>query len=196
MDAASTPVVADRSARRRIGLWMIAVAVPLALFAILLWRPAIDRIWESHPAHFWLVLVAAAASFALGWAISSAGRRRRDARLFLISLACLSSAGFLGLHALATPGVLLGKNAGFELATPVGLVLSSAFAAISALELRGEAATRVLRCRSRSCRRSTARWRASSWTAGRPRSRRRASRSSRSPRPATCASTAGAARGS
>jgi adenylate cyclase len=145
MDAASTPVAADRSARRRIGLWMIAVAVPLALFAILLWRPAIDRIWESHPAHFWLVLAAAAASFALGWAISSAGRRRRDARLFLISLACLSSAGFLGLHALATPGVLLGKNAGFELATPVGLVIASGFAAISALELRGEAATRVLR---------------------------------------------------
>ena len=57
---------------------------------------------------------------------STAGRRRRDARLFLVSLACLASAGFLGLHALATPGVLLGKNAGFELATPVGLVLASA----------------------------------------------------------------------
>src|SRR5829696_6509571 len=145
MDAASTPVVADRSARRRIGLWMIAVAVPLALFAILLWRPAIDRIWESHPAHFWLVLVAAAASFALGWAISSAGRRRRDARLFLISLACLSSAGFLGLHALATPGVLLGKNAGFELATPVGLLLGGVFVALSALELDATRSAQVVR---------------------------------------------------
>src|SRR5215218_9072807 len=145
MDAASTPVVADRSARRRLGLWSAAVAVPLALFAVLLWRPRIDRVWESHPAHFWLVLIAAAASFGLGWTISTAGRRRRDARLFLISLACLASAGFLGLHALATPGVLLGKNAGFELATPVGLVIASAFAAVSALEFGPLASGRLLR---------------------------------------------------
>jgi class 3 adenylate cyclase len=124
---------------------MVAVAIPLAIFVVLLWRPRIDRVWESHPAHFWLVLAAAAASFGLGWAISTAGRRRRDARLFLISLACLSSAGFLGLHALATPGVLVGKNAGFELATPFGLVVASAFAAVSALELGGRSATRVLR---------------------------------------------------
>jgi adenylate cyclase len=124
---------------------MVTVAVPLAIFAVLLWRPRIDRVWESHPAHFWLVLIAAAASFGLGWTISTAGRRRRDARLFLISLACLASAGFLGLHALATPGVLLGKNAGFELATPVGLVVASAFASLSALELGGRSAERVLR---------------------------------------------------
>ena len=143
MDAAYAPVDEQRQ-RRKIGLWMAAVAVPLVVFALLLWRPSVDRIWESHPAHFWLVLLAAAASFGLGWAVSSAGRRRRDARLFLISLACLSSAGFLGLHALATPGVLLGKNAGFELATPVGLVVASAFAAVSALELRGSSAARVL----------------------------------------------------
>jgi adenylate cyclase len=88
--------------------WIAAIALPAAAFAALLARPNIDRVWESHPAHFWTVLTAAAASVAVGWAVSSAGRRRRDARLFLVSLACLSSAGFLGLHALATPGVLLG----------------------------------------------------------------------------------------
>ena len=43
---------------------------------------------------------------ALALAITEAGRRRRDARLLLIGLAFLVSAGFLGLHALATPGVL------------------------------------------------------------------------------------------
>ena len=48
------------------------------------------------------------------------------------------SAGFLGLHALATPGVLLGKNAGFELATPVGLLLAGGLVAVSSLELRNE----------------------------------------------------------
>src|ERR1051326_1546463 len=100
--------------------WIAAVAFPAWAVAVLLAQRDLDRVWESHPAHFWTVLTAASASVAVGWAVSIAGRRRRDARLFLISLACLSSAGFLGLHALATPGVLLGKNSGFELATPGG----------------------------------------------------------------------------
>jgi adenylate cyclase len=125
--------------------WIAAVALPAAAFAVLLARPSADRVWESHPAHFWTVLIAAAASVAVGWAVSSAGRRRRDARLFLVSLACLSSAGFLGLHALATPGVLLGKNAGFELATPIGLAIASAFAALSAVEFGPLGSARILR---------------------------------------------------
>ena len=40
----------------------------------------------------------------LAIAISEGARRRRDARLLLIGLAFVVSAGFLGLHALATPG--------------------------------------------------------------------------------------------
>jgi class 3 adenylate cyclase len=126
-------------------VWIAALIAPAAVFVILLARPQADRVWENHPAHFWTVLTAAAASFAVGWAVSSAGRRRRDARLFLVSLACLASAGFLGLHALATPGVLLGKNAGFELATPVGLMIASAFAAVSAVEFGPLASGKILR---------------------------------------------------
>ena len=62
-----------------------------------------------------------------------------------MSLAFIAAAGFLGLHALATPGVVLGKNASFELATPVGLALAGVFAAASGLELRSEASARVMR---------------------------------------------------
>ena len=109
---------------------VVAVAVaPLLLLVVLLARPAIDGDWENHPAHFWLVLGAAIAATALGFSVTTAARRRRDARLLLISFAFIVSAAFLGLHALATPGVLLGSNAGFELATPVGLVLAAFFAA-------------------------------------------------------------------
>ncbi|MBA2742477.1 MAG: hypothetical protein H0U46_10750, partial [Actinobacteria bacterium] len=100
---------------------------------------------ENQPAHFWLVLAAAAIATALGYAVSVAARRRQDARLFLISLALIASAGFLGLHALATPGVLLGKNAGFELATPVGLLLAGLFAAASAIDLGPSRAATVVR---------------------------------------------------
>ncbi len=130
----------------RLGYVLGFVVAPFALFLALLARPSIDESWENHPAHFWLVLGAAGLATALGWTISVAARRRRDARLFLISLAFVASSGFLGLHALATPGVLLGgPNAGFELATPFGLVVAGFFAAASTLELSRSHAEWVLR---------------------------------------------------
>jgi adenylate cyclase len=123
----------------------LAIVAGAAIFVLVLARPALDGTWENHAAHFWLVLVAAALNVALGYTVGAAARRRRDARLFLVALAFVSAAGFLGLHALATPGVLIGKNAGFELATPVGLALAGAFAAASGLPLKPPAAQRVLR---------------------------------------------------
>jgi adenylate cyclase len=129
----------------RTGTWVAVAAAPLLLLAVLLARPAIDGAWENHPAHFWLVLGAALVATALGLSVTTAARRRRDARLLLISLAFIASAAFLGLHALATPGVLLGPNAGFELATPVGLLLAAAFCAVAAIELRSEQSDAVLR---------------------------------------------------
>jgi class 3 adenylate cyclase len=125
-------------------VWIPIALAPLALLAVLRLRPSLDVHWEQHPAHFWLVLTAAALATGLGYSVSSAARRRRDARLALVSLAFVASAGFLGLHALATPGVLLDKNAGFELATPVGLLLGSVFVVASALEPGPAAAARIL----------------------------------------------------
>lgn len=122
-----------------------ALTLPLALVALVRQRPELDVRWENQPAHFWLVLVAAAAAVALGYSVFAAAWRRRDARLVLVSLAFVISAGFLGLHALATPGVLLGANPGFELATPVGLMLGGAFVAASGLELGQAASDRVVR---------------------------------------------------
>ena len=123
---------ADAQSARTSAAWPVAALVLGAgLLALLLVHPGIDESWENHPAHFWLVLGAASISVGLGYAVGVAARRRRDARLFLVSLAFISAAGFLGLHALATPGVLLGKNAGFELATPFGLAVAGLFAAAS-----------------------------------------------------------------
>ena len=127
------------------GTWVVVAAAPLLLLVVLLARPEIDGAWENHPAHFWLVLGAALVATALGLSVTTAARRRRDARLLLISLAFIVSAAFLGLHALATPGVLLGPNAGFELATPVGLLLAAAFCAVAAIELRSAQSEAVLR---------------------------------------------------
>lgn len=132
-------------ARPRPGLWPgVALLLGAAMLVLVLLHPGIDESWENHPAHFWLVLGAASLSVGLGYVVGVAARRRRDARLILVSLAFVSAAGFLGLHALATPGVLLGKNAGFELATPFGLALAGMFAAASSLPLRPAAAERVI----------------------------------------------------
>ncbi len=66
--------------------------------------------------------------------------------MLLVSLAYLSASGFLGLHALATPKVLLDTpNAGFTLATPVGVALASVFAFLSSLNLSGERAVAAVR---------------------------------------------------
>jgi adenylate cyclase len=126
-------------------VWLVvAVIAPLALLAALRLWPALDLQWHNNPAHFWLVLAAAAIATTLGYNVSVAARRRHDARLFMVSLAFLAGAGFLGLHALATPGVLIGPNAGFELATPVGLVVGSLFAAASAIEFTPETSRRIM----------------------------------------------------
>ncbi|HET6211428.1 MAG TPA: adenylate/guanylate cyclase domain-containing protein [Micromonosporaceae bacterium] len=66
--------------------------------------------------------------------------------MLLVSLAFLCTAGFLLLHALATPGVLLTHpNVGFDLAQPVGLAIAAVFTFASSLPLAGVGATAVVR---------------------------------------------------
>jgi adenylate cyclase len=126
--------------------WAIALLLPMAGYVLLIDRPHLDVAWENHRAHFWLVLTGAVISAALGLVMSEAAQRRRDARIFLVGLAFLSSAGFLGLHALATPGVVLeGKNSGFTLASPFGLTVASIFAFLSSLDLGAERNLAVMR---------------------------------------------------
>ena len=130
----------------RIVITAVILTVPLLGLLLLLAQPALDLRWEHHPAHFWLVLITALLSAVLAYATGDAAGRRGDARLLYVSLAFLSSAGFLGLHALSTPGVLLDKpNTGFLIATPVGLAIGSVFAALSTAEFSGDRAVRHVR---------------------------------------------------
>ncbi|MGI8998472.1 MAG: adenylate/guanylate cyclase domain-containing protein [Candidatus Limnocylindria bacterium] len=134
---------------RRWFLIGIVLLLPLAGLALLVLRPEFDLVWEHQPSHFWLVLAAAVVSVTLAYVTNEAASRHADARIFLISLAFLLSAGFLGLHALATPGVLVAEpNAGFVIATPVGLILASVLSAASVSRLAGPSATAVLRHRA------------------------------------------------
>jgi adenylate cyclase len=97
-----------------------------------------------------VVLGAAAINASLAFATGDVARQRGDARLFLVSLAFLSAAGFLGLHALSTPGVLVdGRTEGFVIATPIGLLIAAGFAAASADRLADGRARWVMEHASR-----------------------------------------------
>src|SRR5918992_1519739 len=147
MAASRASLLAPRTDRGvRLGLWIAALAIPVLGLVLLLVAPDTDVQWEHHPSHFWLVLAAGVTSAVLAFATSGVALRRSDARLYLVSLAFLSAAGFLGLHALSTPGVLLdGPNQGFAVATPIGLLVSGLFAAASALPLGPDRAQAVMR---------------------------------------------------
>ncbi len=124
----------------------VALATPVVGIGILLARPSVDAHWGHQPSHFWIVLGAAAIAAALGWSVGNSARRRADARLALVSMSFVASAAFLGLHALATPRVVIShSNAGFLVAVPVGLVIAAVFALWSAIPLEGARARWVMR---------------------------------------------------
>jgi adenylate cyclase len=131
----------------RAAVWAFHLALPMAGLWLLVAQPHLDVEWHHAPSHFWLVLTVAVISTLLGVWVSVEARRRTDARLVLVSIAFLASAGFFALHALATPGVLVpgGATVGFDLAQPVGLAVAAVFAAASSLSLTGSRAAAVLR---------------------------------------------------
>ncbi|GIF23943.1 hypothetical protein Ate02nite_66730 [Paractinoplanes tereljensis] len=127
-------------------MWVAHLAAPLAGLAVLAARPELDHRWQHGPSHFWLVLAVSAVSLWLAIVINEAARRRSDVRLLLVAFSFLVAAAFLGLHAVATPAVLLGgRNAGFTYASPAGLTLAAVFAAASATDLSARRSAAVLR---------------------------------------------------
>ena len=131
--AGSSGGVQPRGSLVRVAVWVVHVATPLLALWALIAQPQLDLRWEHQLSHFAIVLVAAIVAAAVGVRMGRDARRAQDGRLVLVSLAFVTSAGFLGLHALATPSVLLeDANGGFFAATPVGLVLAGALVALSA----------------------------------------------------------------
>jgi adenylate cyclase len=131
-------------------VWLLAAALPMAGLASLLLRKQLDPHIENYPLHFVVFGVVGAVAFALGWAAGEAANRRGDARVLLLSLAFMTTGGFLFLHAIGTPSVLFGEeHAGFQVAIPVGLVVSAVFAVGSAfVDVRPELGETLIRHRA------------------------------------------------
>lgn len=147
MAATGTEIPSKRSTGGgiRAGVWALHMALPLIALWLLLAQPELDVTWQHRPSHFWLVLLVAAINVALSFQVLQAARMRSDARLLLVGYAFMVAAGFLLLHALATPGVIVSApNGGFEIATPVGLALSSVFFALASVEWPEGTARRIV----------------------------------------------------
>src|SRR4051812_40107720 len=139
-----------RRVRAEVVAWALAGVLPLVGLVSLLLRSELDPHLENYRLHFVLFGLVGAVAFALGYAAGEAANRRGDARVLLLSLAFMATGGFLFLHAIGTPTVLFMKeHAGFQVAIPVGLVLSAVFAAGSAfVDARPELGDAVIRHRT------------------------------------------------
>src|SRR4051812_29327899 len=130
--------------------WIVAALLPIVGLVSLLLHSRLDPNWTNHKVHFVLFLTVGAVSILLAYAAGEAAERRGDARVLLISLAFLTTGGFLGLHAIGTPMVLFNHDlAGFKVAIPVGLLIAALFGAASAfVDHRPEYAPLVMRHRT------------------------------------------------
>jgi adenylate cyclase len=128
---------------------LLAAALPLIGLVSLLLRSQLDPHLESYRLHFVVFGIAGTVAFVLGYAAGEAANRRGDARVLLLSLAFMATGGFFALHAVGTPGILFSEDyAGFQVAIPVGLLVSAVFAAGSAfVDVRPEIAPLLMRRR-------------------------------------------------
>ncbi|GAB3052701.1 hypothetical protein GCM10027053_11010 [Intrasporangium mesophilum] len=128
----------------------VVLAIPLGGLALLRFGSHYDQKFQHDTTHFWIVFLAALLSAITAYGTGTAAVRRGDVRVMYVSLAFLSSAGFLGLHALATPHMLLpAAAAGFNISTPVGIAIGSLFAVASIREVdASNAAAEMRRARS------------------------------------------------
>jgi class 3 adenylate cyclase len=142
---ASTTQAETRS-RTHLLVGVVVLLIPLAGLALLRGGPDLDQKWQHDTTHFWVVFLAALLSAITAYGTGTAAVRRGDVRVMYVSLAFLSSAGFLGLHALATPHMLVpAAAAGFNTSTPIGIAIGSLFAVASIREVDASNAAAEMR---------------------------------------------------
>jgi class 3 adenylate cyclase len=126
--------------------WIVASALPLIGLVSLFCRRQLDPEWVSSRLHFVLFLGVGTGAVMLAYLAGKAADLRGDARVFLLSLAFLVTGGFLAVHAIGTPGVLVNHELpGFKTAIPAGMAVAAVFAfASSFVDTRPQFALKVM----------------------------------------------------
>ena len=102
-----------RARRGALAAGSLFVAVlPLVGLLSLLLRSHLDPHIENYRLHFVVFGIIGGTAFLVGCAAGEAADRRGDARVLLLSLAFMATGGFLGVHALGTPGILFVEERG------------------------------------------------------------------------------------
>ena len=108
---------------------VLAAMLPLASLPFIGW---VD-LYGPAAVHFTVVVATASVCTAAALGLTFIGARRGDDRAVLAGGAFSIMAAFLGVHGLATPGVLLGPNGLVSLAGGASLPVGGAMLALSAL---------------------------------------------------------------
>ena len=156
LDTRERAPAVDRGRRRRarrgalVAGSLVVAVLPLAGLASLLLRSHLDPHIENYRLHFVVFGIVGATALLLGYTAGEAANRRGDARVLLLSLAFMATGGFLGVHALGTPGILfMEERGGFQVAIPVGLLIAAVFATASAfIDLRPDLIPGLIRRRT------------------------------------------------
>jgi len=149
MQAHERVLSAEARSKAAIALAVFACALPLVGLVSLLLRKQLDPHIENYSAHFLIFGLTGGFAFALGFAAGEAAERRSDARVLLLSLAFMTTGGFMLLHALGTHRVLFEEeHPGFKVALSTGLLVSAVFASASAfVDLRPDLGPWLIRNR-------------------------------------------------
>jgi class 3 adenylate cyclase len=134
-----------------VAVMVVALVLPLVGLVSLVQQDYAHWRWNNAPLHFVLFLTVGATAASLSLITGEAARRRGDARVLLLSLAFLSTSGFMALHAVGTTGVLVQETLpGFTIAISMGLLLASVFALTAALaDIRPTLGPLIMRARRR-----------------------------------------------
>jgi len=109
----------------------VLLLAPLAALAYLRASPALDRAIEAAVPHFYIVTFVSLIGFVLSAGMTVGSSRLREARAVFLNFAFLSISGIFLIHALTTPGVLIGPNPAVGRAARLSLFVGSIAFALS-----------------------------------------------------------------
>jgi hypothetical protein len=117
----------------RILLWILVAMGPLAFLGLLYLGAIPDPSLGGSVFHFYMVTTISAIVFTLAVVMRVAAGQLRDPRALFLSLAYLTISGIFLVHALTTPGVLVGMNPWVGFSSGLSPLLGAMFLVLSTI---------------------------------------------------------------